>query len=115
MNADGAFGPGRVIRSLSTDYDDFMPNVRKLDNGVFEIVFNSNRPTWGYGNKPANGGQDVYSSASLFVGGTWSMPVNLGPNVNTAADETRATLSDDGKRLHFGRSGDIYVSKRGEN
>jgi hypothetical protein len=39
-------------------------------------------------------------------------PVNLGANVNTDASETSATLSGDGKRLHFGRNGDIYISER---
>jgi hypothetical protein len=38
--------------------------------------------------------------------------VNAGSNVNTAAAETRASLSGDGERLHFGRLGDIYVSTR---
>jgi hypothetical protein len=42
----------------------------------------------------------------------WSPPVNLGPNVNTAGNETRSSLSGDGERLHFGRDGEIYVSTR---
>ena len=42
----------------------------------------------------------------------WSAPVNAGANVNTAGNETRATLSFDGLRLHFGRDGDIFVSHR---
>ena len=105
------FGPGHVVADLSSDYEDFMPNVRVTAHG-FEIVFNSNRPTWGPQGNNAFGGQDVYTSRAQVVTGHWSVPVNLGPNVNTPADETRATLSADGKRLHFGRSGDIYVSHR---
>jgi hypothetical protein len=112
MLDDGSFGPGRIIPSLSTDYDDLMPNVRSLGNGRLEIVFSSNRPTWGRGNWASMGGQDVYTSSAEFAGGQWTAPWNLGANVNTAVDETRASLSGDGARLHFGRSGDIYVSER---
>jgi len=106
------FGPGHVVSSLSTEYEDFMPNVRPLQRGGFEIVFNSNRPTWGRHGADSFGGQDVYTSTARFVTGHWSSPVNLGPNVNTSGNETRATMSGDGKRLHFGRDGDIYVSER---
>jgi hypothetical protein len=112
LGGDGKFGPGSVVASLSSPYEDFMPNVRARDEGGFEIVFNSDRPTWGRKQEPAVGGQDVYTSVSWWLPGYWSAPVNLGPNVNTAASETRATLSGDGRRLHFGRSGDIYVSER---
>jgi hypothetical protein len=38
--------------------------------------------------------------------------VNLGTAINTAAPETRPSLSWDGERLYFGRAGDIYVSQR---
>ena len=79
-----------------------MPNVRK--DGL-EIVFNSNRPG-GYG------GQDVYTAVRVSTADPWSAPVNLGPNVNTAGNETRSSLSWDGTRLHFGRDGDILVSTR---
>ena len=48
--------------------------------------------------------------------GPWTPPVNLGA-VNTDGTEQRATLSQDGKRLYFGRvpvngTSDIYVSER---
>ena len=56
------------------------------------------------------GGNDIWTSER--VDGVWTEPVNLGPNVNTSGNETRATMSGDGKRLHFGRDGDIYVSER---
>jgi hypothetical protein len=111
LGANG-FGPGQVVASLSTEFDDFMPNVRSREFGGFEVVLNSNRPTWGRRQAGAFGGQDVYSSGAWFVTGAWAPPENLGPNVNTAGDETRATLSGDGQRLHFGRGGDIYVSER---
>jgi hypothetical protein len=111
MGPDGTFGPGQVVKELSTEFEDIMPNVRARDDGSFEIVFSSNRPTWGR-NQPAEGGQDVYISQSWWLTGKWSTPVNLGKGVNTPGVEQRATLSADGKRMYFGRDGDIFVSER---
>lgn len=111
MEPDGTFGPGHVVKELSTEFEDIMPNVRARDDGSFEIVFSSNRPTWGW-NQPAKGQQDVYIAQSWWLTGHWSEPRNLGDAINTAGVEQRATLSADGKRLHFGRDGDIFVSRR---
>ncbi len=102
--ADGSFGPPTLVEELSTSFHDFMPNVRK--DGL-EIVFNSNR-----GGPGSFGGQDVYSSTRASTADPWSTPVNLGPAVNTAGNESRSSLSWDGRRLHFGRDGDIFVSSR---
>jgi hypothetical protein len=111
MEPDGTFGPGHVVKELSTPFDDIMPNVRARDDGSFEIVFSSNRPTWGR-NQPAKGQQDVYIAQSWWLTGLWSEPRNLGDAVNTAGVEQRATLSADGERMYFGRDGDIFVSQR---
>jgi len=102
QRADGSFAPATAVAELNSSASDFMPNVRK--DGL-EIVFNSNRPG-GYG------GQDVYTSTRPTTAAHWSTPVNLGPAVNTAGNETRSSLSWDGRRLHFGRDGDIFVSAR---
>ncbi len=99
---DGSFAPATPVSELNTASADFMPNVRR---GGLEIVFNSNRPG-GFG------GQDVYTASRQRTSDPWSTPVNVGPNVNTAGNETRSSISGDGKRLHFGRDGDIYVSAR---
>ncbi|HEX7115437.1 MAG TPA: hypothetical protein VF193_09925 [Steroidobacter sp.] len=112
LGRDGSFGPGKVIRELSTpDFEDIMPNVRERYDGSYEIVFSSNRTTWGRG-QAGFGGQDVYTSRSWSPTGPWSAPKNLGDTVNTPGVEQRATLSHDGKRLYFGRDGDIYMSTR---
>jgi hypothetical protein len=111
MERDGSFGPGRVVKELSTEFEDIMPNVRAREDGSFEIVFSSNRPTWGRG-QAAFGLQDVYISQSWWLTGAWSAPKNLGNTVNTSGVEQRSTLSKDGQRLYFGRDGDIFMSTR---
>ena len=111
LGRDGQFGPGKVVEELSTEFEDIMPNVRAREDGSFEIVFSSNRPTWGRG-QAAFGLQDVYISRSWWLTGLWSAPKNLGNTVNTAGVEQRSTLSKDGERLYFGRDGDIFLSTR---
>jgi hypothetical protein len=108
---DGSFGPGKIVAELSTEYEDIMPNVREREDGSFEIVYSSNRPTWGRG-QAAFGQQDVYISRSWWPTGSWSAPRNLGAAVNTSGVEQRSTLSHDGQRLYFGRDGDIFMSTR---
>lgn len=50
------------------------------------------------------GGFDIYRTQSL-PNGEWGEPYNLGPNVNTAADEDFPTISFDGKVLYFSSKG----------
>ena len=58
------------------------------------------------------GGQDVYGATHARTRDPWSAPVNLRSVVNTGGNETRSSLSWDGRRLHFGRDGEIFVSTR---
>ena len=67
---------------LSSDLDDKCPYI--YDN---TMVFTSNRPG-GYG------GFDLYKS--IYKNGEWTTPVNLGPNVNSEADEYRPILINEG-------------------
>jgi WD40-like Beta Propeller Repeat len=103
------FGPATAVAELNdATANDIQPNVRA--DGL-EVVFSSSRPG-------GLGAQDVWTATRAAVGATWSAPVNLGSAVNTAAAETRPSLSRDGKQLLFGRSpgpegsGDIYVTTR---
>jgi len=64
------------------------------------------------------GGRDLYVSFEQ-TDSTWSEPLNLGKNINTAADELSPFLCDDGKTLYFSSNGysgyggsDIFVSTR---
>jgi hypothetical protein len=112
MGSDGTFGPGKVVETLSSPHEDMMPNVRERDQGGFEVVFNSNRPSKECATIGSCNTQDVFTSVAWFLPGPWAQPVNLGGAVNTPGAEQRATLSHDGKRLSFGRSGEIFVSER---
>ena len=104
--ADGSFGPASPVAELNSTGNDIQPNVRK--DGL-EVVFSS---------PGASGGQDIYAATRDSASEPWSAPVNLGPAVNTAAGETRPSLSWNGRDLLFGRapgpegSGDIYLSTR---
>ena len=72
-----------------------------------------------------NSGRQVYGSCDLFIsekqGDTWSEPKNMGNLINTAAWETQASLSADGRTLYFvstrdggyGKS-DIWKSNRND-
>ncbi len=64
------------------------------------------------------GGLDLYVSF-LRDDGIWSKPLNLGPAINTAADETSPFLAYDDETLYFSTSGfpgygstDIFFARR---
>lgn len=104
------FGSASLIPELSSPGNDIQPNVRK--DGL-EMVFSSN-----YAHPGALGSQDIYASTRPSIGATWSAPVNLGPNVNSANSETRPSLSWDAKTLYVGITppagppGDVFVTTR---
>jgi hypothetical protein len=107
--ADGVFGPASAVAELNdATANDIQPNVRKDGR---ELVFSSNR-------EGTLGGQDLWVSTRGSVDDPWSAPVNLGDAVNTAAGETRPSVSWDGFTLLFGRApspegmSDIYVAVR---
>ena len=113
----GIFGPASLVSGVNSAVDDEQPNLRR--DGL-ELFFYSNRSVAG-----AQGGNDIYVSFRASTSDPWSTPVNLGPNVNSSASETRPSLSWDGTTLYFGSnrlgseavagappSSDIYVTRR---
>lgn len=106
LGADGFETPQLVQtvpgHEVNTADDDRMPNVRR--DGL-EMVFSSNRPG-------GAGSWDVYVVSRQRTSEPWGNLRRLDSEVNTPAGETRATLSGDGKRLHFGRAGQVYRSLR---
>jgi len=67
--------------------------------------------------EPGFGGLDIFMSKRL-PGGAWSLPINLGPTINTQYDEMYPVISHDGKTLYFASQGhksmggyDVYKSE----
>ena len=97
---------GPVVNSPSTDIE-----VSISKDGL-SLYLASNRPG-GFG------GFDIYVSQRASVDDPWGPPQNLGPSINTAANEQAPYLTIDGHRMYFfsNRSGgfgsnDLYVSRR---
>jgi len=66
----------------------------------------------------SQGGRDLYVSF-MNEDSTWSEPVNIGANVNTAGEESSPFLAPDDKTLYFSSNGysgfggsDIFITKR---
>lgn len=99
------FGPPTAVSALNAAGNDIQPNVRKDGR---EIVFSSNR---------VSGDQDIWAATRESTDDPWSAPVPVGA-VNTAAAETRPSLSWDARTLLFGRlpggegASDLYMSTR---
>jgi WD40-like Beta Propeller Repeat len=86
------------------------PAVNSTADDFCQVVFSSNRG--------GSTGQDISVSVRDHADDPWSPPTRLGIEVNTAAAETRPSLSGDGQRLYFGRApgpegmSDIYLATR---
>jgi peptidoglycan-associated lipoprotein len=95
------------LNEINSNFDDLMPYLSKDGKKLF---FVSNRPG-GYG------GYDIWYSERDLKTGTWSKPVNLGPNINTEYNEITPFLTANQQKLIFAsnRPGglgqfDLYVS-----
>ena len=109
LKPDGTFGSPKVVLELSTPDRDLRPAIRR--DGL-ELFLDSDRPG-------GLGGLDIWVSTRATTTDAWSTPVNLGPTINTAAQDVRPALSFDGTALYFhsgGRGGqgdfDLFVSTR---
>jgi TolB protein len=100
------------VSSLSSADNDFDPSFAPDGTGVY---FFSNRPG-------GLGKDDLWYAPYAPATRTFGAPVDLGPGVNTPADEWAPVVSADGQRLLFasdGRGGagkhDLFVATRGAN
>lgn len=105
----GGFDAPRLVPHVNSDSNDSRPNLRR--DGL-ELFFDSNRAG-------TLGLADIFSSVRDSVFHPWSDPAPLGPLVNSAASETRPSLSWDGTTLVFGSNrpggeggNDVYVTTR---
>jgi hypothetical protein len=108
-DALGAAVPVAELNDPNPAITDAHPSVRPDGR---EMFFHSTRAG-------GSGGADLWTSTRRSVHDPWSMPVNMGAAVNTAAVETQPTLSYDGRTLIFSstRAGgvggsDIWMTAR---
>lgn len=81
--------PGVTVAALNSPADDFGPVISADGQELFL-----------YSDRPGGvGGFDLYVSRRTPAG--WSTPTNLGPAVNTPAQEYDPAIAPDGKRLYF--------------
>lgn len=96
---------------VNTQYWESQPSVSADDRVLF---FSSNRPG-------GIGGKDIWYSV-MDDNNKWTVPVNMGKNINTEGDEMSPFIHFDGKTLYFasdGRPGmggfDLYFTRRNED
>jgi hypothetical protein len=116
---DETFGPAVLVTELSSSGADIAPSIRR--DGL-EMFITSNRP----GSMPfpapfVGNSFDLWVSTRASTDQPWSVPLNLGPVVNTHFNDGWPALSFDGTVLYFSsrRPGafgpdalDIYMSAR---
>jgi hypothetical protein len=93
---------------VNTSAHDHSPSI---SSDGLSLYMSSNRPG---GQGP---GYDLWVSRRLAIDLPWEAPVNLGPSVNSVANDNGPSLSADGQFLFFistraGGLADLYVSRR---
>jgi hypothetical protein len=91
LRRDRTFGAPALVWELSTPQDDLRTAIRR--DGL-EMLLYSNR-------LGGVGGYDLWASMRETTRDAWSRPVNLGPTVNSDADDRAPALSRDGTVLYF--------------
>jgi len=101
--------PENLGSTINTRFNEQGPT---LSNDELSLYFGSDRPG-------GIGGFDIWVSQRACKDCPWETPLNLGPAVNTASDETGPGLSVDGHLLFFRSTrpggaglGDVFLSKR---
>lgn len=106
---NGWSSPQNLGRNINTEFWESTPS---LSPDKRDLYFSSNR-TGGYG------GKDIWVS-HRNENGNWSIPENLGPDINTAGDESTPFIHADNQTLYFNSNGlpcysdkpDLFVSKK---
>lgn len=109
LNKNGWSEPQNLGYNVNTEFWESTPS---LSPDKRDLYFSSNRPG-GYG------GMDIWVSHRNDKG-NWSIPENLGPEINTAGDESTPFIHADNQTLYFNSSGlpgysekpDLFVSHK---
>jgi hypothetical protein len=94
MGANGWSNPIKFSPEINTPY---IETSACFSTDTSTIYFSSDMPK-GFG------GKDLYRIKKL-PNGKWSMPMNLGPTINTDKDEDAPFLHADGSQLYFSSKG----------
>lgn len=114
------FYSGKVGENWSKPYN--MGNVVNTNQFESQPSFSADGKSLYFVSARAGGiGEtDIYVS-TLKVDGSWGVPRNLGPQINTPGKEESVFIHPDGKTLYFGSNGhigmgklDLYVSRLNE-
>ena len=107
---NGTFGTPVLVPELSSPLFDVSQTVRR-DGLAMILVYSATTGPFTDG--------DLWVSTRDTTSQPWSIPVNLGPAVNTDADDSFPSLSCDGTELYFASTrvgglgmDDLYVSTR---
>jgi len=111
ISDNGWSKPFNLGKTINTDQWESQPSISPDKR---DLYFASRR-FGGYG------GSDIYVS-HLLPNGTWTKPENLGPEINTSADETEPFIHADNQSLYFVSNGlpgygesDIYLTRKGDD
>lgn len=95
--------------AINTEHNEWFPMV--LHDGL-TLFFSSDRPG-------GQGDLDIYVSVRSSIDEPWGKPVNMGPDINSPAQDHSVTVSDDGHWMVFASekeggvgSLDLYLSYR---
>jgi len=75
----------------SSTWQNYCPTISA--DGLL-LVFSSNRPG-------GSGGEDLWMTRRSTIDDPWSVPVNLGPTINSGRWENQSEISSDGRTLLF--------------
>src|SRR5690606_15716984 len=96
MRNEGGLQPNCDIYVCDEIYEDEWSEMRKLSANVNDPKYWDSQPTiasdgvslYFASDRPGGfGGIDIWMTTKDPVGGEWSIPVNLGPKINTTGDE----------------------------
>ncbi|MEO6453730.1 MAG: OmpA family protein [Ginsengibacter sp.] len=112
LTKQGWSNPENLGPNVNSEFWESTPSLSPDKN---DLYFSSNVPG-GFG------GKDIWVCHKTAAG-KWSEPLNLGPEINTAADESCPFIHSDNQTLYFNSNGhqcysdkpDLFLSKKMEN